>query len=52
MDPITLIAIVVCAILLGWLVTHVGMVEPGRTILIAVLVIALLYVVFRLARLV
>ena len=48
MDPITLVAIVIFAILLGWLVTHVGLAEPGRTILIVVLALALLYVVFRL----
>lgn len=52
MDPITLIAIVILAILLGWIVTRVGMTEPLRTIVIVVLAIAILYALLRLLGLV
>lgn len=48
MDPITLIVVVVLAILLVWIVTHGGLSEPGRSIVIAVLAIGLLFVILRL----
>jgi hypothetical protein len=47
-DPLTLIVIVVLAILLVWIVTHGGLTEPGRSIIIAVLAVALLFVILRL----
>lgn len=48
MDPLTIIAVAVIAILLVWVVTRGGMNEPGRTIIIAVLAIVLLVVLMRL----
>jgi hypothetical protein len=47
MDPMTLIVIVVLAIVLVYVVTSGGMAEPGRTIIIAVLAIALLVALLR-----
>jgi hypothetical protein len=48
MDPVTLIVIVVLVILLVWLITKAGLPEPWRTIVIAVLAIAILFAILRL----
>lgn len=47
MTPITLIVVVVLSILLVWLVTRGGLDEPWRTGFIAVLGIAILFVLLR-----
>jgi hypothetical protein len=46
MDPLTLMAVTVIAILIGWLALHLP--EPPRMIVIAVLLIVLVFVLFRL----
>jgi hypothetical protein len=50
MDPLTLMAVAVIAILIGWLALHLP--EPPRMIVIAILLIALVFVLFRLLGLV
>lgn len=48
MTPLTLLAMAVIVILIGWLIFKIGLDEPWRSLILGILVVALLLALLRL----